>query len=49
MAGTVLQLGYSDPLTDAFGAHPQLGSVIDLNDGVTFVLTSFRDVSAPPV
>ena len=38
MAGTILRLGWSDPLTDVFGAHPLLGDVIDLNDGVTFTL-----------
>jgi hypothetical protein len=35
---TTLKLGYSDPRTDVFGAHPVLGSVLDLNDGQTFVL-----------
>ncbi|HEX9067604.1 MAG TPA: hypothetical protein VF807_02460, partial [Ktedonobacterales bacterium] len=38
MSGTILRLGYSDPLTGVFGAHPQLGAVVDLNDGVTFTL-----------
>lgn len=40
MAGTTLKLGYTNPLTDSFGAHPLLGAVIDLNDGVTFTLAS---------
>ena len=38
MAGTVLRLGWTDPLTGTFGDHPQLGPVLDLNDGVTFTL-----------
>ncbi|HET9979773.1 MAG TPA: hypothetical protein VFQ32_04980, partial [Ktedonobacterales bacterium] len=47
MAGTVLQLGYSDPLTDSFGAHPALGAILDLNDGVTFTLVSPDGLEAP--
>ena len=47
MGGTVLQLGYSDPRTDSFGAHPSLGAVVDLNDGVTFTLVSPDGLSAP--
>ena len=47
MTATVLQLGYGDPLTDAFGAHPTLGSVLDLNDGVTFTLVSPDGLQAP--
>ena len=50
MAGTVLKLGYTTPLTDAFGAHPTLGAVIDLNDGITFTLASpdGLEIPAPP-
>ncbi len=38
MAGTRLRMGWTDPRTDVFGAHPLLGDVFDLNDGVTFTL-----------
>jgi hypothetical protein len=38
MAGTALKLGWTNPLTGAFGAHPSLGAILDLNDGVTFAL-----------
>ncbi|HEY1388128.1 MAG TPA: LamG domain-containing protein, partial [Ktedonobacterales bacterium] len=50
MAGTILKLGYTNPLTDTFGAHPILGSVIDLNDGGMFTLASPAglEISAPP-
>ena len=50
MAGTLLKLGYTTPLSDAFGAHPTLGAVIDLNDGVTFTLASpdGLEIPAPP-
>ena len=50
MAGTILKLGYTNPLTDTFGAHPLLGAVIDLNDGVTFTLASPAglELDAPP-
>ncbi|HEY7341182.1 MAG TPA: hypothetical protein VH591_09895 [Ktedonobacterales bacterium] len=50
MAGTIVKLGYTNPLTDTFGAHPLLGSVIDLNDGVSFTLASPAglELSAPP-
>jgi hypothetical protein len=37
---TTLRLGYKDPLTDTFGAHPLLGAVLDLNDGETFTLAA---------
>ncbi len=37
---TTLRLGYKDPLTDAFGAHPLLGAVLDLNDGRAFTLAA---------
>ncbi len=37
---TALRLGYKDPLTDTFGAHPLLGAVLDLNDGQTFTLAA---------
>ncbi|HEV2235675.1 MAG TPA: hypothetical protein VGR57_03350, partial [Ktedonobacterales bacterium] len=45
---TTLKLGYSDPRTDAFGAHPVLGPVLDLNDGQTFVLLGPDGLSLPP-
>lgn len=50
MAGTILKLGWTNPLTDAFGAHPQLGAVLDLNDGVTFTLVApdGLDLAPPP-
>ncbi len=38
MTGTIVRLGWSDPRTDVFGAHPMLGDIFDLNDGVTFTL-----------
>ncbi len=49
MAGSVLKLGWTNPLTDAFGAHPVLGAVLDLNDGVTFSLdeTDGLELEAP--
>lgn len=37
---TVLKMGWTNPQTDSFGAHPVLGPVLDLNDGVTFSLTT---------
>jgi hypothetical protein len=37
---TTLKLGWTNPLTDAFGAHPLLGPVLDLNDGAVFCLTT---------
>jgi hypothetical protein len=37
---TALRLGYKDPLTDTFGAHPLLGAVLDLNDGRAFTLAA---------
>jgi hypothetical protein len=45
---TTLKLGYTDPRTDAFGAHPVLGPVLDLNDGQTFVLLAPDGLMAPP-
>src|SRR6185312_17490559 len=50
MAGTILKLGYTTPLSDAFGAHPTLGAAIDLNDGLTFTLASpdGLEIPAPP-
>jgi hypothetical protein len=46
---TVLKLGYTNPLTDAFGAHPTLGAALDLNDGQTFTLVSPEGLElAPP-
>jgi hypothetical protein len=49
MAGTLVRLGWSDPLTDTFGAHPLLGAVLDLNDGQTYTLLSPQglNLSAP--
>ncbi len=49
MAGTLARLGWSDPLTDTFGAHPQLGAVLDLNDGQTYTLLAPNglELSAP--
>ena len=37
---TTLQLGYTNPLTDVFGAHPTLGGPLDLDDGQTYTLVS---------
>ena len=37
---TTLRLGYKDPLTDMFGAHPLLGALLDLNDGRMFTLAA---------
>ncbi len=48
MAGTILRLGWTNPLTDVFGAHPQLGAILDLNDGVTFTLVTPDGLSLPP-
>lgn len=50
MAATIFRLGWTNPLTDAFGAHPALGPVLDLNDGVTFTLAEPGgiELSAPP-
>ena len=48
MAGTILRLGWTNPQTGAFGAHPLLGEVIDLNDGVTFTLLDEALELAPP-
>lgn len=50
MAGTMLKLGYTNPLTDSFGAHPTLGATLDLNDGVTFTLVypGGLEMPAPP-
>jgi hypothetical protein len=45
---TVLKLGYTDPRTDVFGAHPVLGPVLDLNDGQTFVLVGPDGLALPP-
>jgi hypothetical protein len=49
MAGTLVRLGWSDPLTDTFGIHPLLGAVLDLNDGQTYTLLSPQglNLSAP--
>ncbi|HEX8995403.1 MAG TPA: hypothetical protein VF812_05195 [Ktedonobacterales bacterium] len=49
MAGTILRLGWTDPRTDVFGAHPLLGATLDLNDGVTFtLLDGSLDLAPPP-
>lgn len=37
-SGTILRMGWTDPRTGLFGAHPVLGGPLDLNDGVTFTL-----------
>lgn len=47
MAGTILRLGHTNPLTDSFGAHPSLGAVLDLNDGLTFTLASPDGLEMP--
>jgi hypothetical protein len=48
MAGTLLRLGWTDPRTGVFGAHPQLGGPLDLNDGVTYTLLDETLEIAPP-
>ncbi|MEO7001906.1 MAG: LamG domain-containing protein [Ktedonobacterales bacterium] len=48
MGTTIVRLGWSDPRTGAFGAHPQLGAVLDLNDGVTCTLASPGGLDMPP-
>lgn len=48
MAGTTRRLGWTNPLTDAFGAHPRLGPVLELNDGVTFTLATPDGIELPP-
>lgn len=49
MAGTILRLGWTDPRTGIFGAHPQLGGPLDLNDGVTLTLMDGGlELSPPP-
>ncbi len=48
MAATIFRLGWTNPLTDAFGAHPTLGAVLDLNDGLTFTLATPDGVALPP-
>ncbi|HEX9036959.1 MAG TPA: hypothetical protein VF808_08215, partial [Ktedonobacterales bacterium] len=37
---TTLQLGWTNPLIGAFGAHPVLGGPLNLNDGQTYTLLS---------
>ena len=44
---TTLKLGWTNPLTDSFGAHPVLGPVLDLNDGVSFTLVSPDGLDLP--
>ncbi len=48
MAATVLRLGWTDPRTGVFGAHPRLGGPLDLNDGVTFTLLDGGLALEPP-
>lgn len=49
MGATVLRLGWTDPRTGVFGAHPQLGGPLDLNDGVTFtLLDDGLEIEPPP-
>jgi hypothetical protein len=45
---TTLKLGYTNPLNDTFGAHPNFGGPLDLNDGQTFVLVSPDGLELPP-
>jgi hypothetical protein len=45
---TTLKLGYTDPRTDVFGAHPVLGAVLDLNDGQTYTLIAPEGLELPP-
>lgn len=47
---TICVLGYTHPLSGAFGAHPVLGGPLDLNDGQIFTLTSPQGVAlSPPI
>ena len=43
-----LKLGWTNPLTDVFGAHPTFGPVLDLNDGTNFSLVSPDGLELPP-
>jgi hypothetical protein len=45
---TTLKLGWTNPLTDQFGAHPTFGPVLDLNDGTSFSLVSPDGPEPPP-
>jgi hypothetical protein len=45
---TTLKLGWTNPLTDVFGAHPTFGAVLDLNDGTNFALVSPDGLELPP-
>jgi hypothetical protein len=45
---TTLKLGWTNPLTDQFGAHPTFGPVLDLNDGTSFSLVSPEGLELPP-
>lgn len=47
MGGTILRLGWTNPLSGAYGDHPALGSVLDLNDGVTFTLATPEGIELP--
>lgn len=49
MGATLLRLGWTDPQTGLFGAHPQLGGPLDLNDGVTFTLLDGELELSPPL
>ena len=48
MSTTILRLGWTNPQTGAFGDHPVLGPVLDLNDGATFTLTTPNGIELPP-
>src|SRR5579859_2941072 len=47
-SATIFRLGWTNPQTDAFGAHPQLGPILDLNDGAAFALAFPGGVELPP-
>lgn len=47
-SATTFRLGWTNPQTDLFGAHPQLGPILDLNDGAAFALASPGGVQLPP-
>jgi hypothetical protein len=45
---TTLLLGWTNPLTGVFGAHPALGGPLNLNDGATFTLVSPEGLELSP-
>jgi hypothetical protein len=47
-AQTTLQLGWTDPRTGVFGAHPVLGGPLNLNDGATYTLISPDGLEVSP-